>query len=206
MDKTEHSGVTVRIHIKWDDGAETIDCPLGEPARRDEAAEDSGAQNITVSLLAEKERHARELFAERDRLVGVIQDKDQRIEGLTRELSAAYGSLNAYRAGRLCAPQIVLDAIAERERQIGKEGFYPDADDGYTGGEMASAAAAYAAHAANSQEKRSSTTPFRLWPWAMGWWKPSPDDPRRDIVKAIALLFAEGERLDRRAAKENGHV
>lgn len=39
------------------------------------------------------------------------------------------------------------------------------------------------------------------WPttWAEDWWKPK--NPRRDLVRAAALLIAEIERLDRAALK-----
>lgn len=40
------------------------------------------------------------------------------------------------------------------------------------------------------------------WPrsWSRAWWKPK--NPRRDLVRAAALLIAEIERLDRRAPEE----
>ncbi|MEB3421767.1 hypothetical protein VK682_24660 [Salipiger manganoxidans] len=46
---------------------------------------------------------------------------------------------------------------------------------------------------------------LQLWPWDRKWWKPTT--PRRDLVKAGALIVAEIERLDRaalRAAQEGG--
>ncbi|MNY70647.1 hypothetical protein D3C86_2088230 [compost metagenome] len=36
------------------------------------------------------------------------------------------------------------------------------------------------------------------WPWSEDWWKPSPE-PRRNLVKAGALILADIERLDRAA-------
>jgi len=35
------------------------------------------------------------------------------------------------------------------------------------------------------------------WPWGYEWWKPTPDDRIREIVKAGALIVAEIERLQR---------
>lgn len=35
----------------------------------------------------------------------------------------------------------------------------------------------------------------RGWPWGSSWWKPK--DPRRDLVRAGALILAEIERIDR---------
>ncbi len=56
---------------------------------------------------------------------------------------------------------------------------------------MADAAASYAyyAHVENYNEAPS------MWPWAEEWWKPI--NPRRNLVKAAALILAEIERLDR---------
>jgi hypothetical protein len=38
------------------------------------------------------------------------------------------------------------------------------------------------------------------WPWSQDWWKPT--NPRRDLVKAGALIAAEIERLDRATGGE----
>jgi hypothetical protein len=40
------------------------------------------------------------------------------------------------------------------------------------------------------------------WPWDLKWWKPTT--PRRDLVKAAALIVAEIERLDRAALAPEG--
>lgn len=40
------------------------------------------------------------------------------------------------------------------------------------------------------------------WCWDRSWWKPTT--PRRDLVKAAALILAEIERIDRAAAAETG--
>lgn len=37
------------------------------------------------------------------------------------------------------------------------------------------------------------------WPWSPEWWKPK--DPRRDLIRGIALLIAEAERRDRQEAQ-----
>lgn len=97
----------------------------------------------------------------------------------------------------------VIDEIrAERERQIAEEGWTYEHDDKHSGGQLAAAAACYAA-------------PFRVfrpefqygrggvqfiayvdgWPFADKWWKPSRR--RRNLLKAAALIVAEIERLDR---------
>lgn len=97
--------------------------------------------------------------------------------------------------------QAARDVLAERRRQIEAEGWTPAHDDAHEDGELASAAAAYAVY-------RSMMDPIvlmgddiiaQLWPWDFSWWK--PNNPRRDLVKAAALILAEIERLDRAAQK-----
>jgi hypothetical protein len=97
--------------------------------------------------------------------------------------------------GRFCAlpaseagwrdSQAAIDVLAERLRQIEAEGWTPEHDDKHTKGEMAKAAACYAA----------GYPIATLWPWGDEWWKFS--DRRRNLVKAGALILAEIERLDR---------
>lgn len=95
------------------------------------------------------------------------------------------------------------DIAAERARQISAEGWTPEHDDEHSTGEMASAAACYARRAAmQARNPGQQGGPVSFWPWDLKWWKPS--DPRRNLVKAAALIVAEIERLDRLAYKELG--
>lgn len=106
-----------------------------------------------------------------------------------------------------------IDVLLERLRQVEKEGWTPEHDDEHDSGELAAAGAAYALHAADhlhahSQGDGGNEAPI-FWPWQDGvcgrgegpektepaWWKPGT--PRRDLVKAGALILAEIERLDR---------
>ncbi len=82
------------------------------------------------------------------------------------------------------------DVLAERHRQVEAEGWTPEHDDEHDAGEMALAAACYAA---GDNDCRSE--PPSIWPWDSAWWKPS--DRRRMLVKAGALILAEIERRDR---------
>lgn len=93
----------------------------------------------------------------------------------------------------------VRDVLAERRRQVEALGWTPQYDDRHTGGALALAAAAYARHAGSDEDDRqvnSGFSPEDLWtlngshPWR-------PSTPRRDLVKAGALILAEIERLDR---------
>ncbi len=109
----------------------------------------------------------------------------------------------------MMTPETTVDVIAEitaeRLRQIEVKGFTPDSDDRYAAMELAGAAACYATHACLSAIRRdslrSNLTRFvaEFWPWSKDWWKPS--SPRRDLIKAAALIIAEIEKIDRKAAK-----
>ncbi len=98
--------------------------------------------------------------------------------------------------------QAASDVIAERQRQVSAEGWTAEHDDLHSTGELAQAAAVYALHScrpptfvfdAELQEEIPTN-----WPWARRWFKPR--GPRRDLVRAGALIIAEIERLDRAAA------
>ena len=89
------------------------------------------------------------------------------------------------------------DVLAERARQIEKKGHTPYADDCYSGSDLARAAACYA------YPELVAVAGLEAWPWYdLSGWKPS--DPRRNCVKAAALLLAEIERIDRAAAPTEG--
>jgi hypothetical protein len=94
----------------------------------------------------------------------------------------------------------VIDEIAaERKRQIEQEGWTHQHDDEHDSGELAAAGAAYAINAADrlhpqSQGDGNNEQPM-FWPWSPEWWKPR--NPRRDLIRAAALIVAEIERLDR---------
>lgn len=79
--------------------------------------------------------------------------------------------------------------IAERYRQIEQEGWSAAHDEQHPKGELATAGACYAESAGMPRDK----TPID-WPWEDDWWKPAGF--RRDLVKAVALIFAEGEKFD----------
>jgi hypothetical protein len=85
--------------------------------------------------------------------------------------------------------------IAERYRQIEQEGWSIEHDDDHERGELARAGAAYALNGAIIPNESSGVVAFRLWPWSREWWKPAGF--RRDLVKACALIIAEGEKHDR---------
>lgn len=105
--------------------------------------------------------------------------------------------------------QALLDVVAERRRQIEVEGWDREHDDEHDAGQLAKAAACYALcagigtasgvgkedHYGFVAEYAKAGVPSPLWPWANIYWKPK--NPRRDLVRAAALILAEIERLDR---------
>lgn len=98
------------------------------------------------------------------------------------------------------------DVFAERLRQIEQEGWSNEHDDEHNKGDLAVAAACYAAFAVAEDDRADAAklTGFvkSCWPWASEWWKPNIGNPRRDLVKAAALILAEIERLDRAKGNE----
>lgn len=109
-------------------------------------------------------------------------------------------------------PAAWYDIMSERLRQIHMEGWAPEHDDTYDGGELAGAAACYARHvsargwvyAENPAAYQDEDVPGD-WPWAEEWWKPT--SPCRDLEKAGALILAEMERINRATgAGEGGTV
>jgi len=89
----------------------------------------------------------------------------------------------------------IIDAItAERERQVGVEGWSTEHDDRHTAGELSQAAAVYAAG-----EMLKDKMGYNIWPWS---YAPKLSKPRlRQLEIAAALIIAEIERLERRAVE-----
>jgi hypothetical protein len=104
------------------------------------------------------------------------------------------------------ASQYIVDEIlAERARQVIQEGFTADHDDAHDDNELARAAATYAVFAGEPRRFTMLAEAMRrfiptLWPWDAQWWRPSAE-PRRNLIKAAALIVAEIERLDRKTAR-----
>lgn len=91
-------------------------------------------------------------------------------------------------------PKAAADVLAERCRQINTEGWTNQHDDSHICGSLAAAGACYAMSGAGLEDIAE-----QYWPWHEDWWKPTT--PRRNLVKAAALILAEIERLDRSEQK-----
>lgn len=88
------------------------------------------------------------------------------------------------------------DIAAERARQVSAEGWTPEHDDEHSDFQMARAAGVYAL---GVWHVHLALAPF--WPWELRWWKVK--SPRRDLIRAGALIVAEIERLDRQSQTEH---
>ncbi|GHC19235.1 hypothetical protein [Aidingimonas halophila] len=103
--------------------------------------------------------------------------------------------------------QAAFDVISERCRQVDDEGWSREHDDTHADGVLSLAASDYCFTA--SLQTRHGPHPHLdnhaplTWPWDVEWWKPSPE-PRRNLVKAAALILAEIERIDRAAERQGG--
>ncbi len=114
--------------------------------------------------------------------------------------------------------QAIVDVAKERQRQVDVEGWTAEHDDAHTQGQLARAASAYAylgslpeSDPRAEKDRARCEVPgsfvrfiiaqlFPIWGtsyggWGWDWFKPTT--PRRDLVKAAALIVAEIERLDR---------
>ncbi len=99
--------------------------------------------------------------------------------------------------------RIMAEIQSERMRQIEKEGYTQEHDDsGHGDRDLASAGACYAYYASIFHQPRTLSVLNcldELWPWDMKDFKPT--NPRRNLIKAAALILAELERLDRKSQK-----
>lgn len=124
---------------------------------------------------------------------------------ITEDAYTAMQMREAFEAGRYGESECDAwrDVIDERRRQITAEGWSPIHDDEHCNGEIARAAATYALYelgVPGSLRLQLDHGMQPLWPWDWDWLKPK--GPRRNLVRAAALLLAEIERIDRKSAAE----
>ena len=74
---------------------------------------------------------------------------------------------------------------AERRRQVEVEGWTPEHDATHAPDILTLAAVCYA-----MPERMRGRDILSAWPWAPAYWKPTPDDRVRELVKAGALIAA----------------
>lgn len=99
--------------------------------------------------------------------------------------------------GTSAAAQVLF----ERARQIEDKGYDPDHDRSHPKEALALAGAFYALPA----EVREKIDPEqKIWPFEKGYFKPSPLDRKRELVKAAALIIAEIERTYPEETEQQG--
>lgn len=97
------------------------------------------------------------------------------------------------------ATQGTLDVAAERMRQIDEHAYTATWDSGYLNFQLLYAADAYMRSACTDSVLNQAPPTF---PWSEASWRPTT--PRRDLVKAAALIIAEIDRMDAEQ-KEKAH-
>lgn len=81
----------------------------------------------------------------------------------------------------------------ERMRQVCEEGWTAEHDDEHNNCELVQAAVCYLDEYLWGRQEPIP----HYWPWDQKWWKPSPDNRIKDLIKAGALIAAEIDRLQR---------
>lgn len=144
-------------------------------------------------------------YIEYDEALGCYIEKQGLPTGVAAWANGAfYGFEQAAKAQAIPEGFAIKDVINERQRQINQEFYSTENDDEYKQNELLRAAVCYAENVVRRgwvfdsnfgpdvyQEEEVPD----LWPWDLDFWKPK--NPRRDLVRAAALIIAEIERIDR---------
>ena len=117
-----------------------------------------------------------------DYLDALRKSTDPRAADLLRIAERRFAAAPAYEVGPVYGEVGLQLITAERQRQLGVEGWDADHDRGH-GEEIAAAGATYA-----MPEFLRDTS--LTWPWEDKWWKPTTGDRIRELVKAGALIAA----------------
>jgi len=186
----------------------TIDLPILKALATAAAANSSDTSTLSdyctavppatvLNLIAEVERH-RLVNAEGCKPESsIMPDMPCAGFGVRRDLNPAEGGRPDIRNSHTAA----LAVLEERLRQIESKGYTAELDDGYTRGQLADAAGAYAfwAYTCNMDYYKVTTVP-PSWPWTPDHWKPT--NQRQMLVRAGALILAEIARVDRKDRRE----
>lgn len=113
------------------------------------------------------------------------------LRSLVARMKVLHGMAKLQPVADAALSQAAQDVLAERQRQVDAEGMERRYDDKYQHNELRRAAAVYACPSVIARDTA-------IWPWAQNWMKFTT--PRRNAIKAAALLIAEIERIDRAVA------
>jgi hypothetical protein len=154
---------------------------------------------VPLAKVEELEREKNEEFQRVSRWEGRCMEADDELKEAETRADHAEQLLAEAREGQAGAGLIA----AERERQVNEEGWTPEHDDQHKYGEIRLAAKGYLDSPDGEWIGRGGgkVTPMN-WPWNAEWFKPTPGDPIRSLVKAGALIAAEIDRLQREQACE----
>lgn len=191
------------IDDEWPDAEDKAfyDAELRLLARLVALLNDSGQSEPETATVARIEQLRKALFESRDAMRVMsnwVKKSDPAGHSwAVRMVDRANAALNGEPEPRSEVMDAVRDVLDERHRQIDAEGWTPAHDDEHDKCEMALAAIVYTESAVGYHPSCPDT-----WPWSPKWFKPTT--PRRDLVKAAALVIAEIERLDRAATRTGG--
>ena len=157
--------------------------------------------NTLISLLAEARGSVSYHRGMQNQNTDAGRQHAASLSSLLDRLDAVIASSNASAPEHTLTPAAAA-VLAERRRQVEVDGWTHERDEGYDPGQLSAAAGCYALHAYNPHVLGAPI----WWPWSLVRWRPGA--PRRNLVKAGALILAEIERLDRAAAltgKDGNH-
>lgn len=145
-----------------------------------------------------EKRTAYQMFWDGENWVDIIDREDLNENGKAVEM---YFSLNVSNPDQ--QPSGVQLIEIERSRQINQLGYDVKHDELYNNYELAKAAIAYATPEMFREYPISRANGYKteglkpkLWPWDVSYWKPTPNDRKRELIKAGALIAAQIDRLN----------
>lgn len=179
---------------------DALDLAYIELKRALETPPSAGGDSEQVRNLRANIAAARAVGKQRLVLSHALEEAEQLANWMERECHRACTSRRS---------QGAEDIAAERLRQINEEHWNPEHDDDHDDYQLSRAAMAYVEHAREQGPRPRKVAEHivalivgRWWPWDMEWWKPR--DPRRNLVRAGALIAAEIDRLQRMQGHREG--
>lgn len=142
------------------------------------------------------------LWREAKRLLAYRDDKN--LSTYITEQLRRYVNDESHKQRKNVTESILGELAIERARQISQEGYTAKHDDEHDSGEIAFAAACYAApeNLYRMEQFANGHSIVGVWPWDSN---PKRKSRRSDLVRAAALIIAEIERIDRaNTAKKSG--
>ena len=171
-------------------------CDCGLSATESGARADLGGDAVYEAM-----KHVESKCPSKD---GWVLNGELGVQALPNEyIEAAYAEMHPINPPTegppMTLPKSGIDLIAEeRQRHVSVEGWTTEHDNQHTDNELAMAAVCYAMP--DDERIYFGKSLPEGWPWDWKFWKPTPDDRIRELVKAGALIAAEIDRLQRQKA------